>query len=91
MTRRLSADRAGSEFGQILDRAADHNERFVVERNGEPAVMILSLAEFARAVAPTPDWLTEIQSASRRTGTDAVTMEDIDAEIAAARRDRKSG
>jgi len=36
MTRKITAVTARTQFGQILDRAVDHNERFLVERNGEP-------------------------------------------------------
>jgi hypothetical protein len=39
MTRKITAVRARTQFGQILDRAVDHNERFLVERNGEPTVL----------------------------------------------------
>jgi len=35
-----------------------------------------------------PDWLKDIWVASKRRGTDKLTMRQIDAEIAAARRDR---
>jgi bifunctional DNA-binding transcriptional regulator/antitoxin component of YhaV-PrlF toxin-antitoxin module len=35
-----------------------------------------------------PEWLKEIWTASKRRGTDKLTMRQIDAEIAAARRER---
>jgi len=39
---------------------------------------------------PTPEWLAAVQEEARCKGLDAVTMDEIDAEIAAARRDRQS-
>jgi prevent-host-death family protein len=89
MTRKITAVTARAEFGQIIDRAVDHNERFLVERNGEPAVLIMSVTDFVKTLAPAPDWLKDIQEHATRMGLDKLTMEDIDAEIAAARRERR--
>jgi hypothetical protein len=41
-----------------------------------------------RTVPASPEWLTSIQQDSRKKGTDKLTIEEIDAEIAAARRKR---
>ena len=41
-----------------------------------------------RTLPASPEWLMSIQQDSTKKGTDKLTMEDIDAEIAAARRDR---
>ena len=89
MTRKISADTARSQFGKIMDRAVEHNDRFLVERNGEPAVLIISVTDFVKTLAPAPDWLKDIQSDAKRKGLDKLTMGDIDAEIAAARRERR--
>jgi prevent-host-death family protein len=89
MTRKITAVTARTQFGQILDRAVDHNDRFLVERNGEPAVLILSVTDFVKTLAPTPDWLKDIQADAKRKGVDKLTMADIDGEIAAARRERR--
>jgi hypothetical protein len=72
-----------------MDRAVENNDRFLVERNGEPAVLILSVADYVRTIAPPPDWLKEIHAEAKRKGLDKLTMEEIDAEIAAARRERR--
>ena len=89
MTRKITAVTARTQFGQIVDRAVDHNDRFLVERNGELAVLILSVNDFVKTLAPPPDWLKDIQDDAKRKGLDKLTMADIDAEIAAARRNRK--
>ena len=89
MTRKITAVTARTQFGQIVDRAVENNDRFLVERNGEPAVLILSVADYVRALAPAPDWLGDIQDDAKRKGLDKLTMADIDAEISAARRQRR--
>jgi hypothetical protein len=60
MTNNISALIARTQFGQIMNRAVEHNERFLVERNGEPAVLILSVADFVKTLAPPPDWLEKV-------------------------------
>ena len=89
MTRRISAVTARTQFGQLVDRAVEHNDRFLVERNGEPAVLIMSVADYVKTLAPPPDWLEESWSSARRNGLDKLTPQEIDAEIAAARHERR--
>src|SRR5579872_4270648 len=43
---------------------------------------------FKQLQADAPEWLTKIQRASKAKGTDKLTMREINAEIAAARRER---
>jgi len=73
-----------------MNRAVDHNERFLVERNGEPAVLILSVADFVKTLAPPPDWLEKSWDTAKRRGLDKLSMNDIDAEIAAYRREKRA-
>lgn len=89
MTRKITAVAARTQFGQIINRAVDHDERFLVERNGEPVVLIRSLTDFVKTLAPAPNWLKDIQNNAKRHGLDKLTTDDIDAEIAATRRDRR--
>src|ERR1700686_4690015 len=90
MTKKISALTARTQLGQIMNRAVDHNERFLVERNGEPAVLILSVTDFVKTLAPPPDWLEKSWDTAKRRGLDKLTIKDIDAEIAASRRDRRA-
>ena len=89
MTRKITAVTARTQFGQIMDRAVEHDDRFLMERNGEPAVLILSVNDFVKTLAPTPDWLRDIQDDGKRRGLDKLTIDEIDVEIAAARRERR--
>jgi hypothetical protein len=38
-----------------MDLATKNNERFIVDRGGEPAVVIMSVQDFIRTAAPSPD------------------------------------
>jgi Antitoxin Phd_YefM, type II toxin-antitoxin system len=86
MERRIDAHIARTQFGQIMDLATKNNERFVVDRRGEPAVVIMSVQDFIRTAAPPPDWLQKAWVGAKQRGLDTLTPEDIDAEIAAHRR-----
>jgi prevent-host-death family protein len=85
MTNIVSALTARTQLGQILKRATRNNERFVVDRRGQPSVVIMSIKDYVDAIAPPPQWLKDIQGASKRRGTHKLSMRQINAEIAAAR------
>lgn len=89
MNRRIDAHRARTQFGQIMDRAVEKNERFVVERRGDPAVVIMSVQDFIRTVAPPPDWLEKAWSGAKKRGLDKLSPGEIDAEISAYRREKR--
>jgi prevent-host-death family protein len=88
MNRRIDAHLARTQFGQIMDRAVENNERFVVERRGEPAVVIMSVQDFIRTAAPPPDWLEKAWRGAKKRGLDKLSGTDIDAEISAYRREK---
>jgi hypothetical protein len=90
MDRRIDAHIARTQFGQIMDLATKNNERFIVDRRGEPSVVIMSVQDFIRTVAPPPDWLQKAWTGARRSGLDTMTLDEINAEIAASRRDKKA-
>ena len=86
MERRIDAHIARTQFGQIMDLAVRNNERFIVDRRGEPAVVIMSVQDFIRLAAPPPDWLQKAWAGAKRRGLDRLTLDDINAEIDAHRR-----
>jgi prevent-host-death family protein len=90
MERRIDAHIARTQFGQIMDRAVENNERFVVERRGEPAVVIMSVQDFIRTAAPPPDWLRKAWKGAKRRGLDKLTPADVNAEITAYRHEKKN-
>ena len=58
-------------------------------RRGESSIIIMSVKDYIHTIAPTPDWLKQIGSEAKRKGLNKVTMRQIDAEIDAARRERR--
>ncbi len=89
MTSVVSALTARTQFGQIIKRASQKNERFVVDRRGQPSVIIMSIMDYIDTVAPAPDWLKQIGAEAKSRGLNKLTMRQIDAEIAAARKERR--
>ena len=89
MERRIDAHIARTQFGQIMDLATRNNERFIVDRRGEPAVVIMSVQDFICTAAPPADWLEKAWTGAKRRGLDTLATADIDAEIKAHRRSRK--
>jgi prevent-host-death family protein len=89
MNRRVDAHLARTQFGQIMDRAVENNERFVVERRGEPAVVIMSVQDFIRTAAPPPGWIEKAWSGAKKRGLDKLSPTDINVEISAHRRENR--
>lgn len=85
----VSALTARTQLGQIMKRAAEQNERFVVDRRGEPTIVIMSLRDYIDTVAPAPQWLKDIQAEAKRKGLDKLKMRDINRIIAEVRSDRR--
>jgi prevent-host-death family protein len=90
MNRRIDAHIARTQFGQLMDRAVAEKERFVVDRRGEPAVVILSVQDFLENVQSAPEWLRQAWAGAKKRGLDKLTMDEIDAEIATHRRERRN-
>jgi prevent-host-death family protein len=89
-TKKISALTARTQFGQIMDRAMERQERFLVDRRGEPAVIIMSVDDYLNTIAPEDTVLREIRDHARKAGLDRLTMEEIDAEIAAYRQEKRA-
>ena len=90
MTRRVDARTARTQFGQLMDRAIRDNERFIVDRRGEPAVVILSVKDYLESVQSAPEWLRAPWDGANERGLEKLTMEEIDAEIAAYRSEKQA-
>ncbi|MFP5248910.1 MAG: type II toxin-antitoxin system Phd/YefM family antitoxin [Acidobacteriota bacterium] len=91
MPTKVSALTARNQFGQILRRVNEKRERFLVDRRGEPQAVVMSFADFLDLAAPPPRVLEEIWAAARKSGADQLTARQIDAEISAARGERRAG
>lgn len=89
IARIIPALTARTQFGQILKRAGQNKERFVVERRGEPGVVIMSVEEYLQLFAqPVPEF-GPLRREAKAKGLDRLTLRDINREIKRYRRDRK--
>ena len=71
-----------------MDHATKNNERFIIDRRGEPAVVIMSVQDFIRTAAPPPDWLEKAWRGAKKRGLNKLASHDINAEISAYRREK---
>ena len=85
VTKSVPAFIARTQFGQILERVSTNRERFLVTKNGEAKAVILGVEDFLHAMAKMPTSLAALQEQAKRGGADKLTIEEIEAEIAAVR------
>ena len=90
VTKTLPAFLARTQFGQILERVSKSRDRFLVTKNGEATAVILGIEDFLEAVVKTPDALKALHKEAKQSGASKLTLEEIEEEIAAVRRERKS-
>ena len=89
MTNVVSALTARTQLGQIMRRAANKNERFVVDRRGEPSIVIMSVSDYMATFAPEPGWLSSIRAESVKNRTDKLSMNEINKIVAEVRNGAK--
>ena len=80
----VSALRARTNFGRLLQRVEEERRSFVIEKRGAPRAILLSIRQYVRLAAPEPEILTVIGEESRARGTDALSAQQIDRIIRAA-------
>lgn len=82
---------ARNQLGRILERVKGNKERIVVSRNGEATAVILGYEDFLRSVLrlKEPAVLRKIREGARRSGASRLTSTEIDAEIRAARQEKR--
>lgn len=85
----VSALTARTQLGQIIRRATQTNERFVIGRRGQPSVVIMSVKDYIDSIAPTPKELRSMQERAKRTGASKLNMRQIDKIIADVRKTQK--
>ena len=84
----VSALAARTQFGQIMRRARTDNQRFIVDRRGEPQVVIMGVKDFIKTIAPEKKVLAAIRAASRKNGTNKLSLREINREIRAYRKEQ---
>jgi prevent-host-death family protein len=88
MTKNVPAFIARTQFGQILERVSQNQERFVVTKKGEAKAVILGVEDFLQSVTEPPEALIALQQQAKKSGADKLTLEEIEKEIDAVRRDQ---
>ena len=81
----ISALRARSNFGELLNRVDKESCSLVIEKRGTPRAILLSIRDYVRLAAPEPEVLRAIGEESRRKGTASLSSRQIDSIIRAAR------
>ena len=84
----ISALTARTQLGQILKRASEKDERFLVGRRGQPSVVIMSIKDYIKNIAPTPLAYQAIRQDAKSKGSASLSMREIDREIATVRKQR---
>src|SRR4051794_23070068 len=90
MTNMVSALVARTQFGQIIRRATQKNERFVVGRRGEPRVVIMSMKDYMETFAPAPEELRAMQTTAKRTRASKLSPGQINRIVATVRKEHKT-
>ncbi len=91
MTKVVSALTARTQLGAIMQRATENQERFIVDRRGEPQVVILSVEDYFRNVVKQPASLIRLQEEAKKRRLDKLSMNAIDREIRRIRKARHRG
>ena len=83
----ITAVIAKTKFNAIIRRAKEQGERFIVDKQGEPQVVILSIEDYLANVVKQPKSLAALQRAAKQRNLDDMSMSEIDREV---RRIRKA-
>ncbi len=84
----VSALRARTQFGSLLQHIEKERTSLVIEKRGTPRAVLLSIQNYIRLAAPEPEVLRIIGEESKRKGTYKLSAKQID-EIIRKTRARK--
>ena len=89
MPKIVSALDARTQFGELMRRAREDQDRFVVDKRGEPQVVIMGIKDFLKNIAPEPGILAAIRRTAKQRKTSNLTVREIDMEVARYRREQR--
>jgi prevent-host-death family protein len=81
----VSALRARSNFGNLLQLVEDERHSLVIEKRGTPRAVLLSIRDYVRLAAPEPAVLKIIGEEAEAKGTNRFSSQQIDSIIRATR------
>ena len=85
VTKSISGLIARTQLGQILERASQNKDRFLISKRGEAKAVILAVEDYLKNIVKRPEALTELQKEAEKAGTNKLTLEEIDREVKAFR------
>lgn len=88
MTKLIDALTARTRFGELMEQIDKNQARYLVSRRGKPKVIMLSVRDYLQNIVKKSDILVELQADAKKAGKENITMEEIDAEIKAYRKDK---
>lgn len=80
---------ARTQFGQILRRVKGNQERFVIDRRGEPQAVIMGVEDYLRNFVGKPAALAAIQREAKKKRLDELSAREINLEVKRRRRERR--
>jgi prevent-host-death family protein len=84
----VSALRARTNFGRLLQRVENERRSLVIEKRGAPRAILLSIRDYVRLATQEPEVLAIIGEESKAKGTDALNPQQIDNIIRAGRHNK---
>lgn len=90
MPKIISTITGRTKFTQIIRQARERQDRFVINKRGEPQAVIMGVRDFIDTIAPEPKVLKLIGEGARRKGKKKFTMREIQAEISSYRREKRA-
>jgi prevent-host-death family protein len=84
----VSALRARTNFGRLLQRVENEHRSLVIEKRGAPRAILLSIRDYVRLATQEPEVLAIIGEESKAKGTDALNSQQIDNIIRAGRHNK---
>ncbi|HEY5086296.1 MAG TPA: type II toxin-antitoxin system Phd/YefM family antitoxin [Gemmatimonadaceae bacterium] len=90
MTNIITALEARTQLGEVMRQASENQKRFIVDKRGEPLVVIMGIQDYVNTIAPEAAVLTLLGRGAKRKGTSKLSMRQIDSEIRAARREKRT-
>ena len=85
----VTATEARARLGEVLSSAA-RGRAVVIRRRGGRDTVVIDADEYRRLLDPVAAALQKVGEASKKAGLARISMTEIDAEFAAARRERRA-
>ena len=86
VTRVIPALTARTHLGEVMRRAVEGNERFIVDKKGQSQVVILSIEDYLANFVKHPQSLTALHRTAKSRHIDQMTHAAVDREVSRIRK-----